>query len=145
MKTNDLAVVARRGLAALIVGGAVLLGHAGPAQPVVDVSISPLLPCRALVNELSAEECAHFNALVRQYRLSAAKALDCVEMVDDMQIGIRESEAYRDAITSTGDDTSVFEAKMQHVLESFTEELAIVSVAMQKVAETQNQLVADLK
>src|SRR5438552_3322564 len=92
MKTKGLAAIAGRGLVGLIVGGAVLLGQAGYVQPgeptdspppVLDSPLS-LLPCQQLRNEISADACAHFNVLLRQYQLSAAKAFNCIAMVQDM-------------------------------------------------------------
>src|SRR5207249_2701090 len=101
--------------------------------------------CQQLRNEISADACAHFNVLLRQYQLSAAKAFNCIAMVQDMQMGILENPSYQDAITTVGDETSQVQERMQMSLEGSTKGFEIISNLMEHVSDTQKQIVDNLK
>lgn len=146
------ALIARKGLAALIVGSALLLGTVGSALAQIDTcptcpskEAKPALPCLEFRNVLSPEQCALFNVLIRQYQLSTETALACVADLHVIQTDILRNDAYMIAVQGSGEGTSLLNLRIQMVMDRFSVAMQTVSNSMQVVNETQQMIDANLK
>ena len=110
-------------------------------QPCVTTPL-PALPCLELLNVLTPEQCALFNVLAHQYKLSTEAALSCIAELQVEQTAILGNDVY---VASVEDIGSVLQLRMQMVMERVTVVMQIVSNLMQKVSATQTLLDGNLK
>jgi hypothetical protein len=111
-------------------------------QPCVTPRPEPALPCLELLDVLTPEQCALFNVLAHQYKLSTEAALSCIAELQVEQTAILGNDVY---VASVEDIGSVLQLRMQMVMERVTVVMQIVSNLMQKVSATQTLLDGNLK
>jgi hypothetical protein len=96
------------------------------------------------LNVLTPEQCALFNVLAHQYKLSTEAALSCIAELQVQQTAILGNDAYVAAVLDR-DSNNLLTESMQQYMDRASQVMAIVSNAMQVVGATQTLLDGNLK
>ena len=91
---------------------------------------------------LTPEQCALFNVLAHQYKLSTEAALSCIAELQVEQTAILGNDAY---VAALSDISTVLQERMKAIMGRFSLAMAMLSNAMQGVAATQTLLDGNLK
>ena len=140
-----------RGMAAVVITAAAFFSTVGAAQLTDVDDLDVTLPCHHLAGALAVDDCAHFNTLARKYASGAESALNCVGYVDNVQDEIQDSAAYltgvkfhdsADTVTELSEEMLL---KLRAILDQKSKFAESISNLVQKISETQDQMVGRLK